>query len=75
MLLLEGYISNFRCASYSLSYIEFNDNDLYVNQSLAGIIAGHCVCSLVRSVDEIYRNLYRIYKKEKDNVDVPTYNV
>jgi hypothetical protein len=34
MLLLEGYISNFTCASYSFLYVEFSD--FYVNQSLAG---------------------------------------
>jgi hypothetical protein len=31
MLLLEGYISNFTCASYSLVYVEFSD--FYVTQS------------------------------------------
>jgi hypothetical protein len=48
MLLLEGYISNFTCASYSLLYVEFSD--FYVNQSLAGqTIPGNKVrlnCSL-----------------------------
>jgi hypothetical protein len=34
VLLLEGYVSNFTYASYSLLYVEFND--FYVNQSLAG---------------------------------------
>jgi hypothetical protein len=34
MLLLEGYISNFTCATYSLLYVEFSA--FYGNQSLAG---------------------------------------
>jgi hypothetical protein len=34
MLLLEGYISNFTCASYSFLYVEFSD--FYVNQSITG---------------------------------------
>jgi hypothetical protein len=34
MLLLEGYISNFKCAGYYFLYVEFSD--FYVNQSLAG---------------------------------------
>jgi hypothetical protein len=34
MLLLEGYISNFRCARYYFLYVELCD--FYVNQSLAG---------------------------------------
>jgi hypothetical protein len=34
MLLLEGYISNFTCASYFFLYVEFSD--FYVNQPLAG---------------------------------------
>jgi hypothetical protein len=37
VLLLEGYVSNFTYASYSLLYVEFNDfYEFYVNQSLAG---------------------------------------
>jgi hypothetical protein len=34
MLVLEGYISNFTCASYTFLYGEFSD--FYVNQFLAG---------------------------------------
>jgi hypothetical protein len=34
MLLLEEYISNFTCASYTFLYGEFSD--FYVNQFLAG---------------------------------------
>jgi hypothetical protein len=34
MLLLEGYISNFRCARYYFLYVELCD--FYINQSLAG---------------------------------------
>jgi hypothetical protein len=46
MFLLEGYISNFTCASYSFLYVIFSD--FYVNQSLAGqtiIVVVNSTCS------------------------------
>jgi hypothetical protein len=36
MLLPEGYISNFTCATYYFLYVEFSD--FHINQSLAGQI-------------------------------------
>jgi hypothetical protein len=64
MLLLEGYISNFMCPSYSLLYVEFSD--FYVNQSLAG----QTVMTLYKQVLQLFKINGRYMNTSNSSVHV-----